>query len=470
MTYYLSIPEPSRRVSLFRPKQPNDKIFPDIDFITSGIHWIKYLLSCVMYKGVVLSNEEDVIDVILNPDWGVYNRCFYWAFEIARRKIPVSSGFFVAKDWTYGRRAQKEKRDFVNYKRFGELLNDILMFEARDKLLADWDALNKNGILQGELRKIKDRMQREVLGMHLSHFPIVRFLKTVKPNETELAESAKYAKRFISIFIKIFTELGVRPKMYDHSIFSYVRFIRNQFKIFSCSDIRKNAKVDINVALEKPEEMEPHLSDKGYDAFLLLSLLKENPIFISYLFQSYLDEEGIILEKEYLNLREEIKSHKFRVFLSGIEKMLNEYKKDFRIMISTSEFNRMAAWWEFNQFLYFMENLAWNFYTCIINGLEPTEALEEELIAKRLENIINFMKSYHAHHSFYSKSLMDEEYETLLLQLDNISPEESQIVGLIEESIPSSGESRGDPMFMGLGSFRLWCRDLHSSLRRGIQS
>lgn len=468
MTYYLSVPEPSHRVSLFRPKQPNDKIFPDVDFITSGIHWIKYLLACVTYKGVVLSDEEDVVNVILEPDWGVYNRCFYWAYEVAKRKVPVSAGFFVAKDWTYGRRAQKEKRDFVNYKRFGELLSDIVMFEDRDKLLNDWDALNRKGSFQGELRKIRGRMQREVLGMHLSHFPIARFLKLVKPNETELSETVTYAKRFISTFIKIFAKLGVRQRMYSHSIFSYVRFIRNQLKISSFSDLREKALVDINVALEKPEEMEPHLSDRGYDAFLLLSLLKDNPIFISYLFQSYVDEEGISLEEEYLNLREEITSRKFRIFLSGAEKLLKEYKKDFRIEISTYEFDQMAAWWEFNQFLYFMEDLAWNFYMFYINGLEPTEALEEEMVEKRLENIVNFMKSYHAHHSFYSKSLVDEEYEALLLQLDNIEPEEGEIVRLIEESLPRRGESRGAPMFMGLGSFRSWCRDLLKSLQRGV--
>ena len=469
MTYYLSVPEPSHRVSLFRPKQPNDKIFPDVDFITSGIHWIKCLLACVTYKGMVLSEEEDVVNVILEPEWGIYNRCFYWAYEIAKRKMPISSGFFVAKDWTYGRRAQKEKRDFVNYKRFGELLNDIVMFEDSNELLNDWDVLNKTGKFQGELRKIKRRMQREMLGVNLSHFPIAHFLKLVKPSETELSEKDTYAKRFISTFIGIFAKLGVREIMRSHSIFSYIRFICNQLEISSFSDLREKALVDVKVAFEKPEEMEPHLSDRGYDAFLLLSLMKDNPIFVSYLFQSYMDEEGISLEEEYMNLREEIASSRFKNFLSGAEKLFKEYKKDFHIEIPKCEFERMAAWWEFNQFLYFMEELTWKSYMFYIDGLEPTKALEEEMARKRLESIINFLKSYHLHHSFYEKRLVGKEYEALLQRLDSIEPKKGEIVGLIKESLPRSRESRGAPMFMGLGSFRSWCRDLLRSLQRGVR-
>jgi len=470
MAYFLSIPEPLHRISLFRPKQPNDKIFPDVDFITSGIHWIKYLLSCVTFKGITLSDDDAVVKVILEPEWGIYNRCFYWAYQSAYRKTPITSGFFVARNWTYGTRARREKRDFVNYQRFGELLNDIIETNDRAKLLEEWEKLNTTDVLEGELEKITKRFDQEVLGINMMQFPIIEFLKQVKPNEIDLTERILYSKRFISKFIRIFSELkGVREKMYEHSIFSYRRFVINQLKINNYSELRECSQVDFKVALQKPEDMEPHLSDQGYDAFLILSLLTDNPIFISYLFQIYLNQQAIDFQQDYLNLREETDSNQFQKFLSDIENLLKKYKIDFSIKINNCEFKRMAAWWEFNQFLYFMENIAWKFYIYQIDGYDYNQALKEESVKKHIKNAVIFMKNYQKHHSFYASHIVDKNYESLLLKLDNICPKKNEIIKLIEESVPQSNEYRDSPMLMGLGSFQVWCRELYASLQRGIR-
>jgi len=177
MVYYLSLPVPRGRVDFFRPKQPNRQIFPDVGLGMDGVHWIKYILSCVNYKGINLEDVDSIVDVILDSNWGVYNRCLLWSYEVSKRKEDFGSGFFVARNWNYGIQARASGRDYLNYMAFGKLLNDILSLKKSTELVEDWNYYKKKGRLKREFEEFVKRFEDEVLGTNLATFPVKEWRK-----------------------------------------------------------------------------------------------------------------------------------------------------------------------------------------------------------------------------------------------------------------------------------------------------
>lgn len=465
MPYYLSTPLPRKRVTFFRPKQPNRQIFPDVELGMDGVHWIKYILCCVNYKGVDLGDVDSIVDMILDPNWGVYNRCLLWSYEVSRRKEDFGSGFFVARNWNYGIQARASGRDYVNFAAFGKLLNDILSLKKSKELVEDWNYYKKEDLLRGEFEEFVKRFEDEVLGANLATFPVKEFFSENCPT-SGFKDKDKFTRDFVSSFVTKFSEVkGVKEMMESHSIINYVRFVVNQMGISKADDIKSASVISPKEALLLPGDLKPHLSDKGYDAFLLLGLLKDSPLFVSFIFQSYLDKQNVDYLDEYLNLREETSTSDFAHLINDLEELLKEYKHSFKANIPRKKLEHGAVWWEFNQFEYMMQLLSWEAYQLFINDEDIRKIFSVNLNRKRLRICLAFLKSYNQNHDLYVKYISGTDFESHLEEIDQIEVSKEGILKAIRESIPQEKIEVGGPMFVGMDQFQKWSRTILKSLK-----
>lgn len=469
--YFISLPENKKRIKYFRPRQPNKEIFPDIVLGMDGIHWIKFILGSMAYRNVDLSDESSLQEMVLNPEWGAYNRCLLWAFEVSDRNEETGSGFYVAKNWTYGTQARKSGRDFVSYEQFGDLLSDIVNTSEKEDLVKNWQLFFEENKTRGELKEFKERFENDVLGTNLPIFPIAKFLKEVRPKDVgELDSKRSYTERFVKAFLRIFRRMPpVQEKVESHSLLgSYVPFVRNQMGIITASDF-KTLDIDLKDGLTDPASLEPTLSEKGYDAFLLLFLLRDTPLFWSFVIQTYLNSRGVDFESEFLNMREEITSADFENHLTELEELIQEYKSKFEISRNPEIVERIAAWWDFNQFEYFMEKLCWKAHSLFLEDKNVRDGLLEDYAYERYLTVAaDFLKNYHSNHAFYAGYLNKESFREHLQYLDNIEPKRESLLNVVDENVPRdmTDISKG-VMFVGHDPFRKWSRSILESLQEG---
>ena len=97
MLYFLSFPKIKEKIRFFLVVSlgPLNHIVRNITLITIELVWIKFILSCLLHKDYKLTDEEDVNEMILNPNFRAYNRVLAWAFEYATKNIDPPTGILV---------------------------------------------------------------------------------------------------------------------------------------------------------------------------------------------------------------------------------------------------------------------------------------------------------------------------------------------------------------------------------------
>jgi len=237
-------------------------------------------------------------------------------------------------------------------------------------------------------------------------------------------------------------------------------------EISKASDLKSTSIINLQNALPFPEDLKPHLSDKGYDAFLLLSLIKNSNLIISFIFQSYLDKQNVDYLNEFLNLRKEISTSDFTDFIKDLKKLLKEYKQSFEIDIPQEKLEHGAAWWEFNQFEYLMQLLSWEAYQLFLNDRDLREIFSIHPNTKIIRICMAFLSSYNQNHGFYVEHIGRTDFESHLEEIDQIEVSKEGILKAIAESIPDEKKEVGGPMFVGMGQFQEWSRSILKSLKR----
>lgn len=97
MLYFLSFPKIKEKIRFFLVVSlgPLNHIVRNITLITIELVWINFILSCLLHKDYKLTDEEDVNEMILNPNFGAYNRVLAWAFEYATKNIDPPTGILL---------------------------------------------------------------------------------------------------------------------------------------------------------------------------------------------------------------------------------------------------------------------------------------------------------------------------------------------------------------------------------------
>jgi hypothetical protein len=262
MPYYLSLPKDSSRERFFYVISfgPLNHIVKNVTLITVELVWVKFIFSCLLHKDFDLNSQEDFNKMVLDPDFGVYNRILSWAFTYARRNVSPPGGILLGVRWNYGTQARARNRDFFSYMSLARFIKDILDSENPNDFLHNAKKYSKGSIseVSNELLYLEEKLKYQVLGVNLSKFPVRSFLKDVfkyMKAEHFTTKREEFVFHFISLFIKRFrqtSEIEESGLIQQHMLQFYIDFIVRELNIFNRKDLLRNFKAN-NLSSVFPE-------------------------------------------------------------------------------------------------------------------------------------------------------------------------------------------------------------------------
>jgi len=480
MSYFVSFPKIKGRESFFRKVSlgPSNHIVPNLTLLTVDVIWIKYVLSCLLHKCISLDNSTHINEMILNPEYGAYNRNLTWSFEYASRNLEPPPGILTAKRWNYGRKARKYNRDFFDFIEFGRFIKDILDTKDPDAFIKNAKKYSEGSI--SEVSKTflmwQERFKKNVLGVNLSHFDVESFLRTVfgllKPTHFK-EQREEFVSLFISYFLKQFRETSKIEEgdtLRDHPIYHYVSFIKNELGITRKEDIIDkigDSGKKLLSALPEPERLMPILSDQGLDAFLILKLIEENAetLFHSFVILTYLKKRKIDFKWRYVNLYKKIGTKDFQDHVRELKRALSRLEPNLTsLKLKNDLLSFLAVWWEYYQFSYIGERITREIHRYLLDGLAKDE-IKRKIKKKDLEVLNHFLRNFASSPQTYIKTLkQDENKDEILLQLEEMSSDidaDAVFEYLYRlATLSSFSEYTSSPFFPSLDSFERWVDEL----------
>lgn len=482
MSYFISLPKIKEKMTFFSvvPFGPLNHIVPSLTLITLNLTWIKYIFSCLLHRDFDLSDNKEIYEIILNPEFGVYNRVLTWAFEYAARNAEAPKGVLIAVDWN---RNIKKNRDFFDYMEFGRFIKDILDTKDPEGFLANAKkyAEGKISEVSKDFRFLEYEFKKHVIGHNLSQFPIRDYFKEIF-KELNHEHFATKRDEFVSIsinyFLRQFRKVSSIERdgiIREHTFFDYVRFVRKELGIFDKNDLlvrfQRDEKSLYSIFLD-PKFLRPALSDEGYDAFLMLKLLKDNARihFHSFILSTYLRKKKISFYLRFLNIYDSLSSKGFRDHIKRLEKSLSKFGTDLKPLELDQDLLRsLAVWWEFYQFSFIGERITKDIHNLRLDELTPNE-IRREISEKDLRILVRFLNKFLSRSDEYSRVLrQDEEYgEQILIQLEEMGrkPTVDTVYNHLltevrnKEHSENYYERAGYPFFPSLDSFEMWVDDM----------
>jgi len=482
--YFISEPHPKTKERLFSviPFGPKNHIIPGVTLITEKLIWVKYILSCILHKNLDLEKSNDVNEMILNPEFGVYNRILTWTFEYVKRNEEPPSGLLIGRIWGYGSSARKKGRDFFNFIELARLIKYILDVENPEEFLKKAKEYCKNNSKDYEkINFLKEFFDKRVRGVNLSKFSIEEVFKKIfmeMKMEHFRSKRSQFASTFIKYFLIQFREQSkVEELLYDHPFHHYVSFVKG-LKVSRKGELLDKFQIseaELKVVIPEPEKLKPLLSDEGFDAALLLEVMRKGKpeLFYSFILLNYLEDKKISFEFNYINLYRKIKTKDFRRYLNFLKKSLSR----FGLFFNSSEFNEkllepLAIWWEYYQFSYIGELVARKIYYNYDNNYDR---YDKEEIKNRVKNDLKTLNLFLKNLSLdeYKKVLEnDENYREIIRQLVEmklLTDIDSVFEYLFEKVVSQSskGEFSIFPFFASFDSFIKLVRELRKKLKLG---
>jgi hypothetical protein len=485
MPYFISFPKIKEKVALFQivPLGPLNHIVPNLTLLTVDLVWIKYIFSYLLHKKLDLQDGKQVNEMILNPEFGAYNRVLTWSFEYASRNVDPPPGILIATRWNYGKKARENNRDFFDFREFGRFIKDILdtkdpggfLSSAKKYAEANISEVSKDFLL------LEEKFKRNVIGVNLSDFPVDVFFRNVfshlKP-EHFTTEREEFVSSFIFHFLKQFREASSIEKgliINDHPIYHYVSFIDKELGIMKKEELMDKFERDeksLCGIFPEPELLKPTLSDEGFDAFLILKLIEQNASehFHSFIISTYLRKRHIDFDLNYLNISKKLKTEDFQTHVKGLEKALSKFGSDFSpLNLNNDLLKFLAIWWEYYQFTFIGETITKNIRRHLLDTSTKSQ-IRKSVSDERLNALCQFLKNYIVSSRDYIEALKeDESSEQILSQLEEMesSTEANSVFEYLFKKAASSNSSEypGNPFFPSLGSFERWVDELIEKLK-----
>jgi len=490
MPYFLSFPKSQKKERFFLVVSlgPLNHVVRNVALITVELVWIKFIISCLLHKDYSLDNQKDINKMILAPDFGVYNRVLMWAFEYAERNIDPPSGVLLGRDWNYGTKAKAKNRDFFNYTGFGRFLKYILDTQHPQVFLRNAKKYSEGRLseVSKDFLPLEKRFREEVLGINLSQFRVRDFLRNVfeKIKATHFTtQRYEFVSIFVSNFLKEFrqtSEIESSGIIQDNMLRYYIDFVTRELGIFNKKDLLEEFRRDeksLSSIFPDPSKLEPSLSDEGYDAFLILKLMKENAAkhFYSFLISSYLKKKDenfrFSNSHKYLNIYERLKTRDFQNHIKKVGRALSKFG-EFKLKLNEKLLRFLAIWWEYYQFSFIGERVIRAIHRLLLDNYKPDE-IREIVDQYDLVALTQFMNTYLLHSDEYIDALRrDENFEQILIQLDEISelgskPNPNSIYEYLFKKANSQikKEPARPPFFPSMDSFELWVDKLIKLLK-----
>jgi len=486
MSYFISLPKIKEKATFFRKVNlgPSNHIFPNLTILTVDPVWIKYIFSCILHKNLDLKDFRQINEIILNPYFGVYNRVITWSFEYASKNEDPPIGVIIAKRWNYGIKAREKGRDFFDIIGLGRLIKNILDTENPVKFLSDARKYSEGNF--SEVSKdfffIEETLRR-IIGINLSYFSIRIFLREVfkhmKPEHFNTQRTA-FVSLFIAHFIKQFrktSDIEKKDIISDHPFFHYVKFVDKELKITEKKDLLKKlgrAEKDLYNIFPAPEVLKPILSNRGFDAFLILKLLKENAKkhFYSFIILTYLKRKNVNFKYNYLNIYKSLNRDDFQDHLKHLETALSRFGIDFTpLKLDNNLLKFLSIWWEYYQFAFIGEKITREIHRYLSDNLMKSK-IRKRICEKDLEILILFLKNYIMSSEDYDNALrIDESYEQIILQLEEMKACRDldslfeYLFKLAKKNLQSFNNLAQEPFFPSLNSFERWVDELIYTLK-----
>jgi len=421
--------------------------------------------------------------MILNPEFGAYNRVLSWSFEYASRNVDPPAGILIAKNWNFGAKAREKNRDFFHVINLGRFIKDILDTKDPAYFLSNAKKYAEGNIseVSKDFLFLEERFRRDVIGVNLPDFNVESFFRGVF-SQLRQEHFKTHREQFVSLFIIRFlkqfrdvSKIETSGIIKDHPIYHYINFVDKELGITSKEDLLEKFKKDeksLSNVFPKPEFLRPTLSDEGFDAFLILKLVKENAKehFYSFVIMTYLKKRNIDFEFNYLNIYKKIGTEDFKNHVKSLEKTLSKFGTDLcPLKLENDLLKFLAIWWEYYQFAFVGEKITRNIHNHLLDNLTKRE-IRERIPDEELEILCQFLRSYIASSRDYIEVLKkDKNIEQILLQLEEIeacTEPNSMFEYLFKKTASQSfGEYARDPFFPSLDSFKRWVEELMHILK-----
>ncbi len=484
MSYYVSFPKLKEKEALIQivPLGPLNHIVPNLTLLTIDLVWVKFLFAFLLHNNINLEDSKQVSEAIMNPKKGAYNRVLTWSYEYAMTNSDPPAGILIATRWNYGGKAREKGRDFFDLKKFGRYVKDILdsddpstfLAEAKKFSKGDLSAVSKKFLLQEE------KLRNNVIGINLSDFPTTLFLQRVF-EQLKPEHFTTHREDFLSLFIITFleqfketTELQNSDVINDHPIFHYTAFIKKELGITIKKDLvdkSNKSTADLEKIFPDPKQIKPYLSEQGFDAFLILALIRRNAPthFHSFLILTFLKRRQISFRSNYLALGQTIFSEEFYLHLKSLEKSLSKFGNDFaQLTVDPKLLKFLAVWWEYYQFTLIGETITKNIKRYLLEDFTKNQ-IKSKIPSEQLNIIKEFLKDYSSSSINYIQALETDENSTeILSQLEEMEPLRSIdriFEYLFDEAIKSTSKDfPGNPFFPSFDSFERWVDELSEVL------
>jgi hypothetical protein len=485
MSYFISFPKIKEKVAFFQivPLGPLNHIAPNLTLLTVDLIWVKYIFSCLLHKDLSLQDLKQVNEMILNPEFGAYNRVLTWSYEYASRNVEPPQGILIATRWNYGKKARENNRDFFDFMEFGRFIKDILDTKDSNKFLSDAKKYAEGDFseVSKDFLFLEEKFKKYVIGVNLSDFSVRVFFSHVfrelKP-EHFTTKREEFVSLFTVCFLKDFREVSEIEKSWiinDHPIYHYIRFIGKELGITKRKDLLDKLKRDernLDGIFPEPELLRPTLSDEGFDASLILKLIKENAPehFHSFVISTYLKKRNIDFGLNYLNIYKKLKTEDFQNHVKNLEKALSKFGSNLTpLKLDGDLLKFLAIWWEYYQFTFIGETITKGIRRNLLDNYRENE-IRKNVSDENLEILSQFLKNYIASSNDYIEALNeDENSEQILSQLEEMESSkepDSIFVYLFKKAASSSSsEYPGYPFFPSLNAFERWVDELIEKLK-----
>jgi len=488
MTYFISLPKNNKRTKLFLSVSlgPLNHVVRNVALITIELVWIKFILSCILHKDYDITNQKDLNEMILSPDFGAYNRALAWAFEYAERNVDPPSGVLLGRDWNYGVRARAKNRDFFSYTSFGRFLKDILDTPDPHDFINNAKKYSRGNISETpqDFLFIEKNFVHNVLGINLSQFPVTNFLRNVL-SHIKIEHFSTQRQEFVSFFIHEFLkEFRTTSKIEssgivrDNMLQFYIYFVTEELKICDKKDLLnklKRTEKELSSIFQQPSALKPSLSDEGYDAFFILKLIRENSPshFYSLLIASYLMKQepdySFSTSHEYLNIHKKLKTKDFQNHVRDVIKSLSKYG-EFKSNLDKEFLSFLVIWWEYYQFSFIGERLTRSIHRLLLGDNNPDE-IHKIVDQRDIGIMLDFLKTYLSNSDEYVDALRkDKDFEKIQMQLEEICEFGKPTPDIIYDYLFGIASSRiseepaGPPFFPSMDSFESWVDKLTNVL------
>lgn len=314
--------------------------------------------------------------------------------------------------------------------------------------------------------------------MNLSGFNTEDFLKRVFSLLREYHFSTR-RNEFVSLFIREFlaqfrsiSRVEETEIINDHPIWHYINFSQKELGITTKEELLgkfRRLESDLREIFNSPNTIKPVLSDKGFDAYLILRLIKENSQehYYSFILCSYLKKHNVSFELQYLNICREITRREFSDHIERLDSSLSKFGSDFHpLRLDNELLTFLAVWWEYYQFAFIGEKVTRNIHGFLQDGYTETEIRKK--ISKDLDILRQFLTNFNSRGADYVRALSrDANHRQILIQLEEIAAKSDAMFDYLlgKASSQSSGESFPDPFFPSLGSFERWVEELTDRLK-----